>query len=182
MLAAVLGALCALAALQAHARVFDLPRADVDPYCLTCTGSDESKTRYQLIRGENELAKCNDRLYCDCKEHTQKQCGWLTALNPDNQKCAMFFSCESWLNGHTTLPPTNTPPTQPPTSNTPTTPRTAPTSPTRQTNPTRPTNPTVPPTAPTRPTPAPATPKPSSAWSNKATALTVVCLAAIAAL
>ncbi|KAE8752510.1 hypothetical protein FOCC_FOCC000632 [Frankliniella occidentalis] len=74
------------------------PGPVVDPYCLKC--DPVTHQRYQLIRGDDEVGKCNERLYCDCEERSQQQCGWLTALNPDDQKCEMFFSCESWLKEH----------------------------------------------------------------------------------
>ncbi|KAK3909159.1 Endothelin-converting enzyme 2, partial [Frankliniella fusca] len=101
-------ALCALGALPAHAKVLDVqvaspapaslttPDSDpTHPYCRTCSGE-----RYQLIRGDDEVDRCNDRLYCDCQDHKQLQCGYWMAFNPDRKKCAMLFSCKNWLDSH----------------------------------------------------------------------------------
>ncbi|KAK3909158.1 Collagen alpha-1(XXVII) chain A [Frankliniella fusca] len=113
---AALFALSALCALTAHARVMDVRAVGavgddvVDPYCLSC---DENQQRYQLIRGDGEVQKCNDQIYCDCHDHKQKKCTgmitWGLAFNPDEQDCVHFFNCEKWLSGH----PTPAPPTQP---------------------------------------------------------------------
>ncbi|KAE8752511.1 hypothetical protein FOCC_FOCC000633, partial [Frankliniella occidentalis] len=120
---ALLCALCALSALPAHARVFDVRPVgdDVNPYCLTCVVTEETKDRYQLIRGDDEVKHCTDHLYCDCVEHKQLKCtGIMSAwesLNPDKQECALGFSCDNWLRDHpTTAAPTSTSPMTPTTT------------------------------------------------------------------
>ncbi|KAE8747443.1 hypothetical protein FOCC_FOCC005774, partial [Frankliniella occidentalis] len=112
----VLFAVCALGALPTHARVLEVQAivaADsTHPYCLTCDALPGQ--RYQLIRGADEVKQCTDRQYCDCEEHTQKECkGWFApglAFHPDRQACGYGFSCVNWLSTHPapTVSPTTT--------------------------------------------------------------------------